>query len=422
MIAPRPLLVINGHPELLGFALPDAQRSVAYGKTVYSLFGKPDAIRFHESSTGHGYQPDKRTQLYEWLQRWFFAGKMPHGVADLAYEAESRDNFRVGLPENNLSIPALARQWVDESPQSPASPVDPEEAHAWQRTNRLRLEHLLARPKHIDSPGVSYRYDYKLVAEPYHAERLPFEMEPDLIEPGVLVRRDSSPKYKAIIFLGKRGCQSSEATALVDRGYALLCLDPAGTGEVDWGGGRTTNWADFMGRPAIGIWAEDISRAATYLLSRPDIEQVGVLGYGVFGKAALYAAALDERIRCTAVTLDTATYRSEATSGLVHVFADVPRILTWGDTPELAALVAPRPLAVLSAGLPVSYNGERPNYFSQLPKFNHPDTGASEAGLHASFAWTQSFYGVLAAESNFGIGLGNRNRSDAVVEWFSGRF
>ena len=70
-----------------------------------------------------------------------------------------------------------------------------------------------------------------------------------------------------------------------------------------------TNWADFMGRPPIGMWAEDISKVTTYLLARKDIEKVAVLGYGLLGKAALYAAALDDRISTVAVTLDSATYQ-----------------------------------------------------------------------------------------------------------------
>ena len=422
MIAPRPLLVINGHPELVGFSLPDALRSVAYGRAIYTLFGKPDAIAFHESSTGHGYQLDKRAQLYGWLDRWFFAGKMPYGVEELPYQAEPKETLRVGLPKDNLSIPNLARRWVEESLRPFPMPMSAEEARAWKRQSRARLEPLVARQQPLAAPGVIYRYDYRSASGPYKSEKLQFEVARDLIIPGVLVRRDGNQKYNAIIFLGKARCASEEAGALVDQGFALLCLDPRGTGEVDWGGGRTSNWADFLGRPPVGMWSEDISKVTTYLLSRPDIAKVAVVGSGVFGKAALYAAALDDRIAAAAVTLDTSSYRHEATSGLTHVFADVPRILSWGDTAQLAALMAPRPLAVLSAGVPTSYNGERPNYFSPLPRFNQPDIGASEDELRSTYEWTGNFYRTLGAERNFETGLQDRTRAEFVVHWFAKRF
>jgi hypothetical protein len=152
------------------------------------------------------------------------------------------------------------------------------------------------------------------------------------------------------------------------------------------------------------------------------VDKVGVVGYGVFGKAALYAAAMDERIAAAAVTLDTASYRKEATSGLVHVFADVPRILTWGDTPQVAALIAPRPVTVLSAGVPVSYNGERSSYFSPLPRFNQADRGTSEEELRATYEWTRGFYRTLGAEQNFETGLGGGTRAAYLAHWFTRYF
>jgi cephalosporin-C deacetylase-like acetyl esterase len=420
MVAPRPLLVMNGRPDLAGFTLPDAMRSVAYARTVYALFGKADAIAFHESTTGHGYQLDKRIELYGWLNRWFFGGRMPHGVEELPYQAEPKDALRVGMPKESLSIPALARRWVEQCLRHIPEPGNVDEAHSWQQRSRARLEPLLARRQPLEMPGVTYRHDYSAVSGPYQAEKLQLEIAPDLILPGVLVRREGKAKYKTIVFLGKELCRSEEAGMLVEQGFMLLCLDPRGTGEVDWGGGRTSNWADFLGRPPVGMWSEDISKVITFLLDRPDVERVGLVGYGVFGKAALYAAAIDERIAAVAVTLDTASYRQEATSGLVHVFADVPRILTWGDTPQIAALIGPRPVTVLSAGVPVSYNEERPRYFSPLPRFAQADVGTPDEELRTTYEWTRGFYRTLGAERNFETGMSGERRAAYLARWFAG--
>ena len=67
------------------------------------------------------------------------------------------------------------------------------------------------------------------------------------------------------------------------------------------------------------------------------------------------------------------------------------RILTWGDTAQLAALVAPRSLAVLGTGLPASVNNERPSYFSPLPRFDPGPGQAPAEDLAASYAWTCRF-------------------------------
>ena len=56
---------------------------------------------------------------------------------------------------------------------------------------------------------------------------------------------------------------------------------------------------------------------------------------------------------------------------------------------------------VLSAGVPFSYNGERPSYFSPLTRFNQADRGTSEKELRATYEWTHGFYRTLGAEQNF---------------------
>ncbi len=422
MIAPRPLLVINGRPELAEFDLPSALRSVAYARGIYNLYGKEDRIAFHESSTGHGYQPDKRHELYGWLNRWFFDGHMPHGSDELPYTPEPRDNFRVGLPPGNLIMSAVARLWVDETAKEFHLPQGASQARQWQSDGRRALESLLARSDPGAMPGVVYRYGDDLENAEYKADRLQFEVAADLLIPGVFVRKKGHSKYKTVLFLEKRRGLSAEPRELLERGYALLLLDVRGTGEIDWGGGRTTNWANFVGRPPIGMWTEDVSKVTTYLLRREDVESVAVLGYGLFGKVSLYATALDPRIAAAALTTDSLSYRGEANSGFEHVYADVPRILTWGDTAQLAALVAPRPLAIFAAGLPASLNGEARSYFAPLPRFTAPDAWAGGDELRTNYDWTRHFYSAFGAESRFTTGSRRATLAEAVVRWFDANY
>jgi dienelactone hydrolase len=422
MIAPRPLLVMNGHPELDEFPLSEALRSFEYAKSIYRLYGKDEAIKFHESTTDHGYQADKRVQLYDWLRRWFFNGLIPFGTQDLPYKPDSKEILKVGLPEQNLSLPALMRVWVKQLLDRPPVPSSLEKGLTWQREKRESLQRLLALKDFRSAPGVIYQYDYQARSGPYELDRLRFEVEQGVKLPALFVRKTGKAKYKTIIFLEKKRGVSDEAQQLVDEGYALLLLDVRGTGEVDWGGGRTSNWSDFVGRPAIGMWAEDISRVTTYLLTRPDVQSVAVLGYGLFGKAALYAAAVDDRILAAAITTDSISYRQEATSGLVHIYADVPRILTWGDTEQLAAMVAPRALAIFSAGLPRSNNNEEIGYFAPTPRFDGPDRGERDEDLIENYDWTRRFYGMMGAEPMLRLGSRGQTLAQNVAKWFPAHF
>ena len=334
----------------------------------------------------------------------------------------SKDILKVGLPERNITLPALMRVWVERLLDRPSVPSSPENGLSWQGEKRESLQRLLALKDFRSAPGVIYRDDYQASSGPYKLERLRFEVAQGLKLPALFVRRTGKEKYKTIIFLEKKNGLSEEAKQLVDEGYALLLLDVRGTGEVDWGGDRTSNWSDFVGRPAIGMWAEDISRVTTYLLARPDVQSVGVLGYGLFGKAALYAAAVDDRILAAAITTDSLSYRQEATSGLVHIYADVPHILAWGDSAQLAAMVAPRALAIVSAGPPRSNNDEKIDYFAPTPRFDATDTGVREEDLIENYEWTQRFYGMMGAEPLLRLGSRGQTLAQNVVEWFPAHF
>jgi hypothetical protein len=118
-----------------------------------------------------------------------------------------------------------------------------------------------------------------------------------------------------------------------------MFVDLRGTGEIDSGGGRTDNWAWFVGRPWPGMWVQDIQSVITALSTEHRSLPIGVIGGGRLGKAALFAAALDPRIGAVQAHLPSLSYRDETKQDLV---ADVPRILAALDLPELARLVSPR--------------------------------------------------------------------------------
>jgi dipeptidyl aminopeptidase/acylaminoacyl peptidase len=82
--------------------------------------------------------------------------------------------------------------------------------------------------------------------------------------------------------------------ALVEAGYAVLCVDYRGHGDSD--GERGWIVPERM--------VEDLLNAVTYLETRTDVDpaRIGAFGMGGIGAGnAILAAARDERIRCVAV-------------------------------------------------------------------------------------------------------------------------
>jgi len=81
-----------------------------------------------------------------------------------------------------------------------------------------------------------------------------------------------------------------------------------------------------------------------------DPARVGALGHSSGGHVALLLAALDERVRFACASGSAGTYRHRMATATGLEFAHVlPGILNVGDVDDLVALVAPRPLLLVSA-------------------------------------------------------------------------
>lgn len=139
------------------------------------------------------------------------------------------------------------------------------------------------------------------------------------------------------------------AEALIDAGYAALCIDMWGFGERR---GRTLDelfkGMIWQGEVLWGAMVYDSLRAVEYLAAREDVDasRIATLGMSSGSTMAWWTAALDTRVKvCVDICCLTeyqALIRSRGLDG--HgVYYYVPKLLKHFSTAEINALIAPRP-------------------------------------------------------------------------------
>jgi dienelactone hydrolase len=159
-----------------------------------------------------------------------------------------------------------------------------------------------------------------------------------------------------IVGIGADGYQRGFALQAVERGFAMVAIEPMGFGHRRdsvtrrRGDGSAcqpvAGAALLLGETMVGWRVWDVTRALDYIETRPDLDalRVGCVGISGGGTCALFAAALDQRIRCTYVSGCLSTFRASIMS-LSHCIDNyIPGILNWAEMYDVAGLIAPRPL------------------------------------------------------------------------------
>lgn len=101
--------------------------------------------------------------------------------------------------------------------------------------------------------------------------------------------------------------------------------------------GRSLAWKNVL----------DVRRAVDYLVSRPEViaHRIGCYGHSMGSTQAWLAGPLESRLSCIVGNCCLPTYEAIEQGHLLHCFANfVPGWAQFGDTPDIAALIAPRAL------------------------------------------------------------------------------
>jgi len=142
-------------------------------------------------------------------------------------------------------------------------------------------------------------------------------------------------------------------------GMAALCLEQRSFGErqetiqpqhLDYLRHQAAMNALLLGRTLLGERIFDVDRAIDYLAARGDMDvtRIGVMGNSGGGTTSLFAAALLSRLRYAVPSCCFSTFQASIQSMLHCVCNYVPGLLQFADMGDIAGLIAPKPLLLVS--------------------------------------------------------------------------
>ena len=156
--------------------------------------------------------------------------------------------------------------------------------------------------------------------------------------------------------------------ALAREGYVVLCPDALGFEDrrdvqLDGGDYERFEFLRDVVRGKCLAWKKnilDMRRAVDYLCSRPEVRPEAISCYGhLMGATHVWLVGpWEPRLKCLVANCCLPTYAAIERCRLIHCFANfLPGLAQCGDTPDIAALIAPRPLLMnfgeLDPGSPI---------------------------------------------------------------------
>lgn len=199
-------------------------------------------------------------------------------------------------------------------------------------------------------------------------ERLRFESRPGLYVTGdVYLPKHAAGPAPAILYLcghanvkqngvsyGAKVHYQHHGAWLAQHGYVCLIIDNLELGEIEGQHHGTFRegmwWWNGRGYTPAGVETWNGIRALDYLQSRPEVDpnRIGVTGRSGGGAYTWYLTALDDRVKVAVPTAGITDLQNYVVDGCVEGHCDcmfTVNTYRW-DYPQVAAMVAPRPLLI----------------------------------------------------------------------------
>lgn len=379
-IAPRPLLAAIESYEN-GF-----NTAAAAVRSYYKKLGAEEKFETVAADDPHAWTPKLRRATTDWFCRWFYGHSGPQ--QETAFET-SRPEDLYCTPNGSLLyshkgatiFSVIANKSAELPPHARLLENDADlVAHRRQVRDRLRI---LLRYQEQQHQQLGVRHIVTTPREGYRIDKIEFLSEPGIYIPAwVFVPEGHNEASRTILYLNDEGAQSDgmeyeggESSGLthgvldqlVRGGNLVIAADVRGSGTTrasgasPLSGGEFGQLFDMETRAAYAAWSmdcsllgmrvQDVVRCVDYTMQREGVDprRLHLIGKGRAGLWCLYAAALDDRIPNLICTESLLSYRRLAFADRYLYGADifVPGILHHFDLPEIAAAIAPRPLAFI---------------------------------------------------------------------------
>ena len=408
LIPPRPLIWIVGDQS----GETHHENRFRWLQPLYEVFGAQDAHKFECVEGVHNLERPKREAAYEWFHRWLgMEGVRAEGEIE-ALPAEELWCTDTGLVETSLG--GLLPWTLDTRLMREMAPERPEPA-AGQASFRLqRGREVLARlglDIDADRPAPAWRNAGSYAHEGLSVRKLAIESDEGIEVAALIIEPAGGAAGPTILHTSEAGKPATfdEAAlpfALALRGHRVVSVDVRGTGELDIEGGAFTRTSEYDriqwqrdgyaisaaggGRPMMGARAWDLVRVMDHLDAEAGARGGYVLvGEGEGGTWAMAAALADERDVGVATVGTLASWRLiiENKWHALRGYFWVPRAPDSFDLPDLPALLAPEPVAILDPA----------------DEMLHP---LPESAARAEFAWALATYGALDADGGMTLRCG----------------
>jgi len=169
------------------------------------------------------------------------------------------------------------------------------------------------------------------------------------------------------------------AAELAELGYITFAPDAIGFEERNWDPAKpgNTSWFELAtrlirGETLLAKALHDVSAGIDYLQTRAeaDSEKIGFIGHSYGGRMAIWATALDKRIKVAVSHCGCASYQNSAvrTAGIQMEFC-VPGIVRYGDIGDIVKMAEPSSLYLSATDEDRWSKGAREIYDYAKPAF-----------------------------------------------------
>ena len=353
LIAPRPLLMMHGKKDAL-FPVAGYEEFERKVGDLYASYGARERFGNIVVDTGHQDSDYLRAQAIRWFDKHLLGTS--NRKLDMDYSNAPPEQLAVfgGKPPADAQNFRVHETFTTRPPSPKFASTS-----AWER----RRAELLPAIRTLFHP--------------------PEETFPVRIE--VQKPKEVTGKVAAVVYVASDGEDDARVAYALSpvrrRGDAVrVTVWPRGVGEVPWPG---TTWVHMLrnamhtGQTVDSMRLQDVLAAVRAVRALPEVDpaRITVMGRGISGALALYAAILDEGIGQVILHDPPESHRE----GPLFL-----NILRHTDLPEAAALLAPRRLTFYGH-VPGAFEYTR-HVYALLGKPDHlfltMDVGASVAGRH----------------------------------------